>query len=112
MPTALTMGTSRGHDGRYVLSAAGEIDLSNIDIFVEALTGAVAEASAETADPGVTLTVDLSAVDYLDSAGLNALFTHAERIHVIADSRLIRVFTISGLTELTTTESAPPKAAR
>jgi anti-anti-sigma regulatory factor len=120
MPASLTVDTSRGNDGRLVLTAAGEIDLSNIDTFTEALSravtetsaGPVAEASTQFADRDRTLTVDLSAVDYLDSAAINALFTHAERIHVIADPRLIRVFTISGLTELTTMESAPPKAER
>jgi anti-anti-sigma regulatory factor len=118
MPTSLTVDTSRGDDGRLVLSATGEIDLSNIDTFTEALSRAVTEthsgaasgARTQAADGGSTLTVDLSAVDYLDSAAINALFTHAERIHVIADPRLIRVFTISGLTELTSMETAPPKA--
>jgi anti-anti-sigma regulatory factor len=122
MPTSLTVDTSRGNDGRLVLSATGEIDLSNIDTFTEALSRAVteiqsgaayeAEARTQAADGGSTLTVDLTAVDYLDSAAINALFTHAERIHVIADPRLIRVFTISGLTELTTMETAPPKVQR
>ncbi|MGC2655590.1 MAG: STAS domain-containing protein [Mycobacterium sp.] len=105
MPTSLTLDTARGSDGRVVLTASGEIDLSNIDTFTEALTTAV----VETAGPGGMLTVDLSAVDYLDSAAINALFNHAERIHVIAEPRLIRVFTISGLAELATMESAPPR---
>ncbi|HVQ98151.1 MAG TPA: STAS domain-containing protein, partial [Mycobacterium sp.] len=106
MPTSLTLDTARGDDGRLVLTAAGEIDLSNIDTFSEVLGKAI----TETAGPGGTLTVDLSAVEYLDSAAINALFTHAERIHVIAEPRLIRVFTISGLAELTTMEQAPPRA--
>lgn len=108
MPTLLTVDTASRDDGALVLTAAGEIDLSNIDTFTEAL----AAATAETAERGGTLTLDLSEVDYLDSAAINALFTHAEHIHVIADPRLIRVFTITGLSELTTVEPAPPKAAR
>ena len=107
MPTSLTLDTARGNDGRLVLTACGEIDLSNIDSFTEALTTAI----VENTDPGGTLTVDLSEVNYLDSAAINALFTHAQRIHVIAEPRLIRVFTISGLAELTSVESAPPKPA-
>ncbi len=107
MPTPLTVDTAPGHNGELILTAAGEIDLSNIEIFTEAL----AAATAQSAERGETLTLDLSAVDYLDSAAINALFIHAERIHVIADTRLIRVFAISGLSELTTMEPAPPKAA-
>ena len=108
MPTSLTVDTAPRDDGALVLTAAGEIDLSNIDTFTEAL----AAATAETAERGETLTLDLSAVDYLDSAAINALFTHAEQIHVIADPRLIRLFAITGLSELTTVEPAPPTAAR
>jgi anti-anti-sigma factor len=106
MPTSLTLDTVRGNDGKPVLIAAGEIDLSNIDTFTQALTAAV----TETASSGGTLTVDLSAVEYLDSAAINALFPHAEHIRVIAQPLLIRVFAISGLTELATIEPAPPKA--
>ena len=108
MPTSLTLETARGNDGKLALIAAGEIDLSNIDTFTQALTTAV----TETAGSGGTLTVDLSAVEYLDSAAINALFPHAQHIHVIAHPRLIRVFAISGLTELATIEPAPPKAER
>ena len=106
MPTLLTLDTARRDDGNVVLSAAGEIDLSNVDEFTQALTTGI----AETASSGGPLTVDLSAVEYLDSAAINVLFTHAEQIHLIARPLLIRVFTISGLTELATIEPAPPKA--
>jgi anti-anti-sigma factor len=106
MPTSLTLDAARDNDGKPVLIAAGEIDLSNIDTFTQALTAAV----TETASSGGTLTVDLSAVEYLDSAAINALFPHAEHIRVIAHPLLIRVFAISGLTELATIEPAPPKA--
>ena len=106
MPTSLTLDTARNNDGKLVLIASGEIDLSNIDTFARALSAAV----AETAGSGGRITVDLSAVEYLDSAAVNALFTHAERIHLIVRPLLTRVFTISGLTELATMEEAPPKA--
>jgi anti-anti-sigma factor len=106
MPTTLTLDTARSNDGKPVLIAAGEIDLSNIDTFTQALTAAV----TETAKSGGTLTVDLSAVEYLDSAAINALFPHAEHIHIIAHPLLIRVFAISGLTELAAIEPASPKA--
>ncbi len=38
MPTSLTLDTTRCDDGKLVLIAAGEIDLSNIDTFNQALT--------------------------------------------------------------------------
>jgi anti-anti-sigma factor len=106
MSAPLTLDTARSHDGKLVLIAAGEIDLSNIDTFDQALT----TASTEAAQSGEKLTVDLSAVEYLDSAAINALFTHAEHIHLIARPLLMPVFRISGLTELTTIETAPPTA--
>ncbi|MGH3970549.1 MAG: STAS domain-containing protein [Mycobacterium sp.] len=106
MPTSLTLDTAHGNDGKYVLIAAGEIDLSNIDTFARALTAAIGEAASS----GRRLTVDLGAVKYLDSAAINALFNNAEHIYrLIAHPLLIRVFTVSGLTELTTVEPAPPK---
>ena len=107
MPTLLTLDTTRSNDGKLVLVAAGEIDLSNVDTFTEALTAAI----AENTDSNGTLTVDLSAVEYLDSAAINALFPHAEDIHLIAHPLLVRVFDISGLTELTTVESALPQTS-
>ncbi len=81
MPTLLTLDTTRGNDGQLMLVAAGEIDLSNIDTFTQALATAITEAESS----GRTLTVDLGTVKYLDSAAINALFTNAEHIyHLIA----------------------------
>ncbi|MGZ4509894.1 MAG: STAS domain-containing protein [Mycobacterium sp.] len=103
MSTLLALDTARSDDGQLVLTAVGEIDLSNIDAFTQALGAAI----AENAGGHETLIVDLSAVDYLDSAAINALFAHAERLHVIARPLLTRIFTISGLAELATIETAP-----
>ncbi len=108
MPTSLSLDTVQRVDGELVLVAAGEIDLSN----VEAFTTAISTAIAEIADSGRTLTVDLSSVEYLDSAAINVLFLHAEQIRVIAHPLLVRVFDISGLSELAAVEPAPPKAER
>lgn len=108
MPTSLTLDTTRGHDGKPVLIAAGEIDLSNIDTFTQALTTAI----AETAGSGGKLTVDLSTVKYLDSAAINVLFNHAEQIDLIVHPFLIRIFSITGLNELTTVEAASPPSDR
>ena len=100
MPTSLTLETARSDDGTLVLTAAGEIDLSNIDAFDQAL----ATASDEAASSGETLTVDLSGVEYLDSAAVNALFTRADHIRLIAHPLLMSVFNMSGLTKLVSVE--------
>ena len=106
MATPLSLNTDRGVDGTPRVTAAGEIDISNIGVFSEALT----TASEGTRGP---ITVDLSAVKYLDSAGINALFRHADeidRLHLIVHPFLLRVLTISGLSEIATVQSAPAPA--
>jgi anti-anti-sigma factor len=106
MPTPLTLDTARSKDGKLMLVAAGEIDLSNIDAFNQALTSATTEAGSS----GGRLTVDLSAVEYLDSAAINALFARADDIHLIAHPLLMSILSVSGLSELVTIEPAPPAA--
>jgi anti-anti-sigma factor len=106
MPTSLTVDTARCNDGKLVLIAAGEIDLSNIDVFNQALTTATTEAASS----GGTLTVDLSAVEYLDSGAINALVARADHIKLIAHPLLMSALTVSGLNELVTIEPAPPNA--
>ena len=108
MSTMLTLDTAHSNDGKPVLIATGEIDLSNIDTFAQTLAAAV----SDNASSGQTLTLDLSAVEYLDSAAINVLFPHAEHIRIIAHPLLIRVFAISGLTELATIEPAPSTPER
>jgi anti-anti-sigma factor len=107
MATPLSLNTDRGVDGTPRLTAAGEIDISNIDVFSKALN---------TASDGARgpITVDLSAVKYLDSAGINALFRHADeidRLHLIVHPFLLRVLTISGLSEIATVQPASEPAA-
>ena len=106
MSTTLALDTARCNDGKLVLTATGEVDLSNIDAF----NGALAAATKEAAGNGETLTVDLSGLEYLDSAAVNALCARAEHIHVIAHPLLMSILAISGLTELTTVEPARPIA--
>jgi anti-anti-sigma factor len=104
MPTHLTLDAARREDGRLVLIAAGEIDLSNIDDFDDALTSA-----AGTVGPtGERLIVDLRALHYLDSAAINALFLRGDVIHVIAPELLMSTLQMTGLTELVPVESVPP----
>lgn len=104
MSTLLTLDTARSDDGKLVLIAAGEIDLSNIDTFTQALTTAIEEAAGSDGK----LTVDLGTVKYLDSAAINVLFAHAEQIQLIVHPFLIRIFAITGLSELTSVEPASP----
>lgn len=103
MATPLTLHTESDADGSPRLIAAGEIDLSNIGQFNKAL----AEASSGSQP---TVTVDLGAVKYVDSAGINALFDYADQVdhlHIIVHPFLIRVLTISGLSEVASVEPAP-----
>jgi anti-sigma B factor antagonist len=96
MTTPLTLSTDRRPDGRAVLTATGEIDMSN--------AGQLGEALAQAGDG--PLIVDLTAVEYLDSAGLTVLFTHADHIELVAASLLVPVLTISGLSEITQVRKA------
>jgi anti-anti-sigma factor len=104
MATRLNISTDRREDGARVVTAAGEIDLTNIDAFAGALDVACTEARE-----GATVTVDLSGVEYLDSGGINVLFAHANDIHVIANPILMPVLKISGLTDVASVEAAGPQ---
>ncbi len=102
MATPLTLNTDRGSDGSPRLTAAGEIDLSNIDAFKQALS----DANTGTREP---FTIDLSAVKYVDSAGINALFDQADvvdQLHVIVHPLLVRVLTVSGFSKIANVEAA------
>jgi anti-sigma B factor antagonist len=102
MATPLHVNTDRGAEGTPRVTAVGEIDLSNIAVFTEALT----TATAGTHGP---MTIDLGAVKYLDSAAVNALFDQADqvdRLRIIVHPLLMRVLTISGLGKIATVESA------
>lgn len=105
MATRLAITTDRREDGASVVTAAGEIDLTNIDAFAAALGDACTERE------GATVIVDLSGVAYLDSGGINVLFGHANDIHVIANPILMPVLKISGLTDVASVESAGPADA-
>ena len=103
MSASLGLDTAQREDGSLVLTAIGEIDLSNIDSFNKALAAATTDAAAS----GARLIVDLSAVEYLDSAAINSLYNAAAHIHLIANPLLLRGLTVSGLAELVTIESPP-----
>jgi anti-anti-sigma factor len=94
MTAPLSLSTHQRADGRWVLSVAGEVDMSN--------AGTLADALTRARDGDGPLIVDLSAVEYLDSAGLTALFANASRVELIASPLLAPVLTVSGLTGLAT----------
>ncbi|MGZ4275164.1 MAG: STAS domain-containing protein [Solirubrobacteraceae bacterium] len=65
----------RGAEGDVpVLCVRGEIDLANAHELDTALWGLAGEGDAAT--------VDLSALEYLDSAGIKVLFEHAGRVRL------------------------------
>ncbi|MFI5614376.1 STAS domain-containing protein [Amycolatopsis sp. NPDC051903] len=92
MTSPLTLETTWQQDGTPLVTATGEIDLSNVAGFTRALADATA---------GGAITVDLRGVAYIDSAAINALFSHADDVsRVLANRLLMPVLTVSGLTEL------------
>lgn len=102
MNTPLSFDAAPGPDGAPVLLVRGEVDRSNAAELAAALEQHLVD--------GVVLTVDLSRVDYLDSAGLSVLFAHAHEIEVLVPPLLAPVLAVSGLGELTTVRvgAAPP----
>ncbi|MGO4443278.1 STAS domain-containing protein [Mycobacterium sp. 2YAF39] len=100
MATPVSVDTHSRGDGSVVLSVSGELDMSNVEVFATA----IAEAMTPASQDGGVLTIDLSGVDYLDSAAIDALFGHAGRIRLIVNPILIPVLKISGLTDVTSVE--------
>jgi anti-anti-sigma factor len=103
MATPLRLRTDRRDDGALVLIAAGELDLSNIGAFSDAIAHAITAGI-----DGSPLHVDLSAVEYLDSGAINVLFDHADSIDVLVNPILLPVLTVSGLTDVASVRSASP----
>ncbi len=102
MATPLELSTRHDGDGTLVVSAVGEIDMSNVDQFRAAL-GAAAAALREAAAgaPGDRFVVDLTGVDYLDSAGIHAVYAVAPAVRLVASPLLSPVLDISGLLGIT-----------
>ena len=101
MATPLSVSTGLRDDGTVVVSATGELDMSNVD----ALSAAIAEAMTPASQDGGVLTIDLTGVEYLDSAAINALYGHADRTHLIVNPILMPVLTVSGLTDVASVEA-------
>lgn len=101
MATPLRLRADRNDDGSVVLTAVGELDMSNVADFSEAIDAAVTAGT-----DGAPLHIDLSAVDYLDSGAINVLFDRAGSIELVVNPILLPVLTVSGLTEVTTVKPA------
>ncbi len=104
MSTPLDLSTHQRADGSWVMTASGEIDMSNAGAFAESI--AQARAKAEEEGKG-SLVIDLRAVEYLDTAGLTTLFANARGIELIASPLIAPVLTISGLSDLVTVRGLP-----
>ncbi|WP_033262476.1 STAS domain-containing protein [Amycolatopsis vancoresmycina] len=94
MTTGLTLVSDPGDDGDRVLAVTGEIDMSNAAEFGAALDRELAA--------GPAVTVDLTGVTYLDSAGVAVLFDRAadHDLRLLAPRLLDRVLRVSGLTQV------------
>jgi anti-anti-sigma factor len=95
--TPLTLRTGHRPDGRPVVTAQGEIDMTNLDRFRAALAEAVADHPE--------LFLDLTEVTYLDSGAINVMFSHAGHLHLTCNQLLLRALTISGLTRVARVEA-------
>jgi anti-sigma B factor antagonist len=94
MSTELTFSTGRDpSSGSYVLGATGEIDMSNAAAFAAALDEARRESDK--------FVLDLTGVEYLDSAGLAALFPHVDHVRLVAGPILGPLLTVAGLADVT-----------
>lgn len=87
-----------GPQGTPVVTVAGEIDPAAASQLDELLRAAGKDSRQ--------VTVDLSAVDYLDTAGIGVLFDHAAKITLVvllaADSLIAPVVTTGGLDRVAT----------
>ena len=101
MSVPLTLSVERRPDGVVVLDATGEVDMSNAGEF----SAALADARTEAADD--TVVVDLTKLEYIDSAGLAVLFPHVDHIRLLAGPLLAPVLTVAGLDDLTTVSETP-----
>jgi anti-sigma B factor antagonist len=83
--------TSTTHEGAVKLAVKGDIDMSSAEQLRQALDDAPA---------GDRLVLDLTAVSYLDSAGVKVLYDHLDRnpeLIIDPDAVILRILAITGL---------------
>jgi anti-anti-sigma factor len=97
-------------DDALSVAVVGEIDMSNAPIVERQILEAIPNHLAE-------VTVDLSALDYIDSAGLRVLFALGTRLKTLqiglvlvvpTDSPVRRMIDLAGVAELIPVQSALP----
>ena len=98
MATLVTVSTDRGPDGQVVVTAIGELDMSNVDRFSDAVAAALTQAD------GKPVRLDLQGIEYLDSGAINALFACGDRVRVVVNPILLPVLRISGITDVMSVE--------
>jgi anti-sigma B factor antagonist len=90
--------TRTGVEGARIVEILGQVDLATAPAFQHALDTAAADRSQ--------LTVDLTGLDFLDSAGIKVLFGLATRLdlHLVVDcsSVIAGMLDVSGLAQATT----------
>ena len=97
-------------DDALAIAVSGEIDMSNASTVERQILEAIPNDLAE-------VTVDLSALDYIDSAGLRLLFTVGTRLRTLqidlvlvvpTDSSVRRMIDLAGVAGLIPIQSAQP----
>ncbi len=97
-------------DNALSVAVAGEIDMSNAPTVERQILQAIPNHLAE-------VTVDLSALDYIDSAGLRVLFTLGTRLKTLqidlvlvvpTDSPVRRMIDLAGVAEIIPIKPAQP----
>lgn len=112
MTTAHVDTTTDDGGRRLRFAVVGEVDLSNAGAVEDALVTAISNEATE-------VSVDLGAVEYLDSAGLRLLFSLVSRLDLLQislelvvpfDSPSRRAVELSGLAAVArlTPEASPP----
>ncbi len=98
MGDEIVIQSTMNADGSATLTVAGEIDLATAPSFRQAL--------ADAASIHQAIEVDLRDVTYLDSAGIDALFTYATKhrikLTIGANRTLAAVIKVSGLAQVLT----------
>jgi anti-anti-sigma factor len=77
-------------DGRRVVSLVGEIDLAVVQEFEQTTTAADGRTPGPSGSGGVTTVFDLSAVTFINSAGLGFLIRHQQHAQRTGQRSLLR----------------------
>ncbi|MHA6797024.1 STAS domain-containing protein [Pseudonocardia bannensis] len=107
--TQATVAAHRIHDTAVRIAISGEIDLANADVVQRRILGVITNQLTE-------VSVDLSGVTYIDSAGLRVLLRLGTRLETLQialellvppDSPTRRVIELSGMGEVASVRPTP-----